>query len=107
MLPKSERITTKRFDEILKNGTTIRGVGIYAKYLPHNTSRFAVVIPKKVVKGAVQRHFLKRYLFSIIKKHKQLFPNMDITFFTTKEIKEIPKDEYESLILELSKKVAS
>jgi len=86
MLPKSERLDTKRFDEIIASGRNINAGAFYFKALNNDSLRFAVVISKKVSKSAIKRHFLKRRVFNSIKENKALFPPADYIVFANKEI---------------------
>jgi ribonuclease P protein component len=85
MLPKVQRINTNRFNEIITSGKNINAGGFYFKVLPCEEMRFAVVVPKKICKNAVKRHFIKRRVFNAIKENKVLFPTADYLVFVNKE----------------------
>jgi len=76
MLPKKNRIKTNLFQETQKKSDrffykndivslSISFLGIKGQ----EETKFAVVIPKKVVGKAIQRNKLKRVIFSILEKY--------------------------------------
>lgn len=107
MLPKSERLDTKRFDEIIASGRNINAGGFYFKALNNDFLRFAVVVPKKVSKSAIKRHFLKRKIFNIIKENKGLFPVADYIIFLNKEILDMTNDQIVENIKNMAQKLAT
>lgn len=69
MLPKSKRLSTEAFTEIIGKGQSFHGPFLIVRVIPSaGNSRFAVSVPKKVYKLAVSRNKLKRQIYSIIKK---------------------------------------
>lgn len=107
MLPKNSRINTVRFNEIIKNGKNIGFGPFYLKTLPNQEARFAVAVPKKIVKGAIKRHFIKRRVFNALKTHKNLFPASDYVVFVNKEAIDLSNLEVSEKIKEIANKVAS
>ncbi len=107
MLPKSERLDTKRFDEIIASGRNINAGGFYFKVLNNDFRRFAVVIPKKVVKSAIKRHFLKRKMFNFIKENKDIFPISDYILFVNKDILTMTDSQISENIKKTAQKLAS
>lgn len=107
MLPKSERLDTKRFDEIIASGRNINAGGFYFKALSNDETRFSVVIPKKVLKSAIKRHFLKRKMYKFIKENKDLFPSSDYILFVNKDILNMNDEQILENIKNTAKKLAS
>ncbi|MFA7193658.1 MAG: ribonuclease P protein component [Candidatus Paceibacterota bacterium] len=105
MLPKTQRINTQRFGEIMASGRNINAGGFYLKTLNNDSLRFAVAIPKKVVKSAIKRHLLKRRIFNIIKENKDLFPVADYIVFTNKEALDLNRVQMEEAIKIAAQKV--
>jgi len=107
MLPKSERLDTKRFDEIIASGRNINAGGFYFKALNNDSSRFAVVVPKKVLKSAIKRHLLKRKIYRFIKENKDIFPASDYILFVNKDILTMNDSQIVENIQNTAKKLAS
>lgn len=107
MLPKSERLDTKRFNEIIASGRNISAGGFYFKALNNDLLRFAVVVPKKVAKNAIKRHLLKRKVFNLIKENKDLFPAADYIVFVNKEILEMSNQQIAENLKNMAQKLAS
>ncbi len=98
MLPKDQRIDTKRFNEVIASGKNISAGAFYFKTLNNDKSRFAVVVSKKVTKSAIRRHLIKRRVFHAIKENKDLFPVADYIVFATKDILEMDYKQITSLL---------
>lgn len=107
MLPKKERIKTVRFNELIKEGKTVRSNVLYLKFLPNEILRFAVVIPKKIVKSAVHRHLLKRRIMASLENNKESFPVADYLIFITEQMLGNRGTVLDSIIKDLALKVAS
>jgi ribonuclease P protein component len=94
MLPKSERLDTKRFNEIIASGRNINAGGFYIKFLSSEKARFAVVVSKKITKSAIKRHFIKRKVFNVLREIKQVFPVSDYIVFVGKESVDFDKEKW-------------
>jgi ribonuclease P protein component len=105
MLPKTQRISTKRFGEIMTSGKNISAGGFYLKTLKSDSVRFAVAVPKKVAKSAIKRHLLKRRVFNILRLNKGLFPAGDYIIFLNKEVADFNKDQFSEGVKNLANKV--
>ena len=66
MLPKRSRLTAQQVEEVLKSGKTARLAGLSAKYMPGASPKAAVVVSKKVAKGAVERNRLRRAAYAAL-----------------------------------------
>jgi ribonuclease P protein component len=67
MLPKSKRLSTKAFTGIIEKGQSFHGPFLVIRVISSEThSSFAVSVPKKVAKLAVDRNKLRRQIYSII-----------------------------------------
>lgn len=107
MLPKISRINTSRFSEIVKSGKNLSFGPFYLKFLPNPEVRFAVVVPKKAIKGAIKRHLLKRRVFNAIKDNKHLFSPSDYIIFVTKEVENLSFEQISVKIKEIANKFAT
>jgi len=107
MLPKKERLTTVEFQTIITSGKVVRNDIAHLKFIPGEEKKFAVAVPKKIIKTAVMRHFAKRRIYNILQTKKDAFPNGSYIFFVTKELVGADKKVLESVILSLADKVAS
>lgn len=107
MLPKKERLDTKRFDEIIASGRNINAGAFYLKALNNDLLRFGVVIPKKVAKSAIKRHLLKRRVFNSIKENKGLFPVADYIVFANKDVLDMNMSQITENIKNMAQKLAS
>ena len=108
MLSKQDRINTERFREIIENGKNVRSSVIFTKFLPNkDNSRFAVSVPKKVIKGAIERHLLKRRIMASLRRKKDVFPNGDYIVFATEHIIGSRGAVLDTIIEDLAGKVAS
>ncbi|MDO8430597.1 MAG: ribonuclease P protein component [Candidatus Taylorbacteria bacterium] len=68
MLPKSKRLTTEAFKEIIEKGQSFHSPFLILKVcLSDNSSKFAISVPKKSAKLAVSRNKIRRQIYSIIK----------------------------------------
>lgn len=83
MISKDSRLTKKEFDHYFPLTHAIHGTHFFIRYYinkgEHN--KFAVVIPKKIIKLAVKRHLLKRKVFHTIQsllKDQTIPPNQGI-----------------------------
>ena len=107
MLPKKDRITTERFKNIMETGKTVRSAILHTKFLPNEKHRFAISVPKKVVKSAVNRHLLKRRIISSISNNWEIFPPADYIIFATDKVVGSQGSVLDQIIKDLAEKVAS
>lgn len=63
MLPKRSRLTAAEVRQVLKTGRAARGTGITLKYEAAEGAQVAVVVSKKVAKGATERNRLRRLVY--------------------------------------------
>lgn len=107
MFKKSDRLTTQEFQAVIDNGKTVRIDTAHLKYLPTETKKFAVAVPKKIVKTSVGRHLVKRRIFAALKVHKEHFPVGHYILFASKELVDANLQTLESIIGSLAERVAS
>lgn len=88
MIPYSHRFhgyNALRF--VYKNGSSVRSHLVTIKYTTNprrKNSRFAVVVSKKVLKGAVGRNRIRRRLYEVIRTElPQLRQNIDVAVIVT------------------------
>lgn len=78
MLPKSSRLTSAEVPAVLKEGRGASFGPVRVKYLKRegkgSVSRFAVVISKKVLKGAVDRNRARRRVYTVARAIKSPYP---------------------------------
>lgn len=71
MLPKSKRLSTKAFKEIIEKGQSFHGPFLILRAINNvATSGFGVSVPKKVAKSAVLRNKMRRRVYTVIKSLK-------------------------------------
>lgn len=71
MLHRSCRLDKKQLDEVLKNGKIVHTQFFWLKFLKkEESSRFASIVPQKIVKKAVDRNRFRRKIYSIFESFK-------------------------------------
>jgi len=96
MLAPENRLKKKKdFENVFKNGKSIKQDSLYLKYKKNNLeqSRFGIVVGKNYSKKAVERNKIKRRLREIIKEQNVkgldivivVLPGADNSFETLKE----------------------
>lgn len=69
MLPKSKRLTTEAFKEIIEKGRSIHSPFLILRVvLTNKNNRYGISVPKKVAKQAVLRNKIRRRIYTIIDK---------------------------------------
>jgi len=107
MLPKQERLTTDEFDNVLANGRVVRNEVLHLKYVVSQDKKFAIAVPKKIVKTSIMRHFVKRRIYNLLRKEKDTFPNGHFVIFVSKELLACDISSTEQALHSLAQKVAS
>jgi len=109
LLSKINRLTKERdFEEVFKNGKTIRGDFLVLKVLKNNfkNSRFGFVISKKVSNKATIRNKIKRRLRNVILKEiKNIEKSVDIIIIALPKIKEKEFLEIKEMVSNILKKI--
>lgn len=67
MLPKNKRISKDSFKTILQKGTSYHTENFTLRVLPSEKEGFAVLVSKKVAKGAVDRNRIRRRVYSVLR----------------------------------------
>lgn len=65
MIAKALRIARKGFSSLFKASRSIRGDYVSVHYSKTKKNKLAVLLPKKVIKGAVSRHRYKRVIVGV------------------------------------------
>ena len=106
MFQKKERITTDRFKEIIDLNRTFHADLLYARFGVNNLdySRFSVVVPKKVEKLSIKRHFLKRKINAVLEELKGQFKKGDYLVFAKESIKGKSFEDVNNSVKDLSKR---
>lgn len=89
MFSKKDRIERKTIGKIFKNPDFLFSSENFILRASKNklkNPRFSVVVPKKVEKGAVKRHFLKRKVVSVLKT-KKIKNGLDFVLYLKKDLK--------------------
>lgn len=77
MLPKKERISRKKFNELFTQSKIFsRGSFFVVKTTAEDGFRAAVVVSKKVAKKATERNRIKRQLYALISAKKRAIPSL-------------------------------
>jgi ribonuclease P protein component len=77
MLPRSKRVSTKLFAEVLKKGKTHHSPHFSLRIVKNSeekVSRFSVSVPKKVEKTAVKRNNVRRRALAVIEQNFKAIP---------------------------------
>ncbi|AKM83945.1 TPA: ribonuclease P protein component [Candidatus Campbellbacteria bacterium] len=107
MLNKKNRLTKEEFDIVFKNGASKNSNYFNIKILKTDNSekKFAFAVSKKIIKGSIKRHFLKRRVYSIIRNSLENIPDgVSIIFFLKKEGENINFQETEKDIQNIIEK---
>ena len=102
-LPKVNRLKSKKdFDSVFKKGNAVRGNFLFIKTQKNNNSfpRFGLVVPAKIIPGAVARNRIKRLWAETVKKSMNKWTGYDVVVVLQK------KGEENNLVLELSELLA-
>ncbi len=70
MLPKRERLSRKDFSHFFSVGRRVHTTWCMLVVAPCNTLHVSVVVPKKVVQGAVARNKLRRRIYDIVRRYR-------------------------------------
>jgi len=108
MLSRSNRLTrSKDFQRIYDHGQTYRGSHLMIKVSENklSTSRFGIVVNKKVSKKAVARNKIKRRIRYLLGKELfQLKPGYDIIVITYPKIRDQAYKIIEENLMEVLRK---
>jgi ribonuclease P protein component len=90
MFPRKQRIPRSVLDNLFKQKKSVSGDFFVFKTFENNLKRkrFAVIVPKKIEKGATRRHLLKRQIINIIMETQRglgEYKNADFLFFINKK----------------------
>lgn len=108
MISRKNHIKRSEFSEFFKKTKTVHGDLLYIKFFyntEHLNQKFACITPKKIIRGAVQRHRVRRWVYHIIQKlSKNLPENVVIMVFLKKNTKTLSYQVlYEELYTVLGK----
>lgn len=107
MFKKTNRLTTPEFQSVIDTGRTIRVDSAHLKYVPADIQKFAVAVPKKIVKTSVGRHLVKRRIFAALKSRQSQFPAGHYIIFASPELVKASTETIGSIIGSLAQRVAS
>lgn len=104
MLQSSKKLHKSEFPEIVRKGRTFHSDHLYLRVVFSDTdSKVAFVVPKKVIKGAIQRNKIKRKGYNILKE-LDIKPLKGI-FFAKKGIEDVTFQQLEEEIVDILKKI--
>ena len=69
MLPKKKRLKTAEFNRFFMSGTRLHSQHLQLRYTQHPQFHGAVVVGKKVAKGATERNKIRRRLYHLLYHH--------------------------------------
>ena len=77
MLPKRNRLTRTKFDEVYEQGKKVSTDHLYAKAASTESSvpQVSVVVPKKIAKRATERNQLRRRGYGAVEKYFDILPS--------------------------------
>ena len=97
MLPKENRLKKKKeFETVFKNGKTLRGKNIIARYFKSEDGKTKIgfIVSKKVSKKAVERNKVKRRLRESLRENKEkIDKGVSIIIIALASSKEVPYSE--------------
>ena len=65
MLPNSQRLTTKQFEEVLKKGRVVHNPLFWLRILSvQGGTKVSVICPQKIAKSAVERNEVRRKIYN-------------------------------------------
>ena len=103
MLPKKNRADKKAVAEVFKEGKFLNSGNLTFKFVPNSglaLPRISVIVPKTISKKAVERNFLRRRGYRILKKYLDQFPaKLSGVFIFKKPISSILEIENEIKII--------
>jgi ribonuclease P protein component len=76
MLPNSQRLSVKQFEEVLKKGRVVHNPLFWLRILKtEGNTKVSVISPQKVAKSAVKRNEIRRKIYNIVRNYIDLLPN--------------------------------
>ena len=102
MLPNSQRLSTKQFEEVLKKGRVVHNPLFWLRILKTDgNTKIAVISPQKIAKSAVKRNEIRRRIYNqitlfvnnLINEHQCIIcPKETINKSSDQQINEAIKD---------------
>lgn len=68
MLPQKYRLSRDEIDDVMRRGKSLKGRYLAIKYLNESSVKTAVVVSKKVSKGAIKRNKVKRNIREVVRR---------------------------------------
>ncbi|PIQ91347.1 MAG: hypothetical protein COV70_04220 [Parcubacteria group bacterium CG11_big_fil_rev_8_21_14_0_20_39_22] len=112
-LPRYNRVPTDLFNHILKEGKSVWGGLFSVKFSPlsgkftlKNGSKYrvSIVVPKKVVRKATSRNYLRRRTSSLLSDILPIKEGYGVLIFLKKDLKSVKKDDLSFELSQLFKK---
>lgn len=70
MLPKKERLTRKEFNRFFSLGKRFHSPTFQIVYTPSQELHASVVVPKKIIRRAVERNKIRRRIYDIVRHYR-------------------------------------
>ncbi len=109
MLPRTRRVSTKLFQEVLEKGKSYHSVHFslrVAPLAPKELSRFTFSVPKKLDTRATKRNYIKRKGLALLRPHLDtLEKSLAGIFFAKTGAQEISTQEFQQEIEYLVNKI--
>lgn len=98
MLPSSKKLSTKDVLDIMKNGRIAHSQFFVLRWVTtEEHTRFAVIIPKKIIKTAAGRNKIKRPIYNIIQEvYPKVISGLKVALFIKVPTVTATLDELES-----------
>lgn len=104
MLKKTKRLTTKEFQEVFQKGKRVSSPLFLLSYLDIKKEGFAISVPKKIYKKAVDRNKTKRLIFNSLKTLNSL-PSIGVVIVVRKKLDNMTQKETCDELLDVFKKI--
>ncbi|MES2087936.1 MAG: ribonuclease P protein component [Patescibacteria group bacterium] len=109
MIPSNRKVGTRLFKDILEKGKSFHSESFSLRTvsLGSQPARFSVVVSKKIEKRAVQRNFMKRRMYALIRPYlSKAKSGLQAVFFLKKKIAKDPIEKLKTEIEAVFKKAA-
>lgn len=102
MLKKSQRLTTKELEQVIMTGKVVHSTLFSVRFLSGSGKKFAAITPKKIIKTAVDRNFVRRKIYEALAPVvKAIKSDVHIAIFSKLTRKEIKETSLETISAEL------
>ena len=109
MLNKTQRLSTNRVSWLLKKGFKFNNDCVSVKFHlnPGPSSRFSIVVSKKVRPLATDRNLLRRQLYEIIRNAPAVLPPTDYIILIKPRLADLPLPKKQEALLDSLAQISS